>query len=240
MVIFHSYVSLPKGKYTINSKLLVITRGVSPRIFCDFPPRIATSPATTPRSPTQWSDEISRKTTLVTSCPCQRVENVGFKMCGKLMVYHISHTYNMHIYIYIYVYIYIYMGILPFTSLYERITSPYERVWIAIIYLLLLVLLLLSLLLLIIIVIIITELGQSNSDSSMIAGQTHLCQSFPRTPFFLRPRPLAPLGSQYSHLETIDAMGMLGCERIWNMENQWKIMQHLPCFIGFSHLYLNW
>ena len=29
---FHSYVNCPEGKYTINSKLLVITRGVSPKV----------------------------------------------------------------------------------------------------------------------------------------------------------------------------------------------------------------
>ena len=62
-----------------------------------------------PRSPTQWSDEISRKSTLVTSCPCQRR-----KRAWKCVV--------MENWWYIILYIlYIYMGTLPFTSLYEWI-----------------------------------------------------------------------------------------------------------------------
>ena len=72
------------------------------------------------------------------------------------------------------------MGTLPFTSLYEWIELHLHMyfIWTCMdkyfIYIYIII----------IILIIITELGQSNSDSSMIAGQTHLCQSFPRTPFF--------------------------------------------------------
>ena len=156
------------GKYTINSKLLVITRGsrgYSLRISAIF----------FPGSPHEATSEISNAV-IRRDIPEEHVghflplptSKTCVKMCGngKLMVYHIIYI----IYIWAHCHLHLSMNELNYIS----ICILYERVWINIIYIYIII----------IILIIITELGQSNSDSSMIAGQTHLCQSFPRTPFF--------------------------------------------------------